>query len=120
MITAGQTSRRSPSTCLYGNGQVLGRFSSFLSRLLTYLLYRCGAFGISFDELTKAVLYHRVPEGNVLCRYGADVRGHLSSIFNDFDSIANRLDELKESQPQRPKLLWQPGTIPIFKESEPS
>jgi hypothetical protein len=33
--------------------QIFGRNSSFLNRLLTYLLYRSGAFALEFSELEK-------------------------------------------------------------------
>jgi hypothetical protein len=95
--------------------QVFNRTSSFLNRLLTFLLYRCGAFAISFDELPAAVRRHGVPTKNVLCRYGANTLEHLRGIFIDFDKIANRLQELKDTQPQVTRLAWEPGTFPIVR-----
>jgi hypothetical protein len=95
--------------------QIFNRTSSFLNRLLTFLLYRCGAFAISFDELPAAVRRHAVAPKNVLCRYGADTLEHLRRIFVDFDKIANRLQELKDTQPQVTRLAWEPGTFPIVR-----
>lgn len=94
---------------------VYGPHSSFLSRLLTYLLYRCGAFAISLDDLPLAIHAHGIPRSNVLCRYGADAIGHLRRLFVDGDSFDKRLIQLKESQPQKPRLAWEPGIFPITK-----
>ena len=35
--------------------QIFGPSSSFLNRLLTFLLYRCGAFAIDFSKLSNVV-----------------------------------------------------------------
>ena len=92
---------------------VYGPHSSFLSRLLTFLLYRCGAFSISLGDLHDAVLRHRVPPENVLCRYGADTLGNLLGIFVDVDQSDKRLRQLKARQPQKARRFWEPGTFPI-------
>jgi hypothetical protein len=91
--------------------QIFGRNSSFLNRLLTYLLYRCGAFALEFTPLDKAVARHDVPVSNVLCRYGADTIGQLSELFSNPAIIKPRLLELKEAQEQRPVRLWAPGVF---------
>jgi hypothetical protein len=88
---------------------IFGRFSSFLNRLLTYLLYRCGAFAISLEELDTAIHRYGVLEEDVLCRYGADTLKHLQGVFIDFDKIESRLLELKKGQLQSTRLAWKPG-----------
>ena len=92
---------------------IFGPHSSFLNRLLTYLLHRCNAFAVSLDALPVAVHNCRVPPGNVLCRYGADALGHLRGLFVDVVTIDERLDEMKDSQLQKPRLNWEPGIFPI-------
>lgn len=90
---------------------IFGRHSSFLHRLIAYLLYRCGAFDLDFSELGAAVGRHNIDPANVLCRYGANTTGHLKSIFVDHDSVASRLTEMKELQQQKPTRFWIPGTF---------
>lgn len=62
---------------------IFGTYSSFLHRLITFMLYRCGAFGLDFSPLNDAVARHSVPAENVLCRYGADTMAHLRALFVD-------------------------------------
>lgn len=93
---------------------IFGPNSSFLNRMLVFLLYKCDAFSISLDDLESTVRRHKIPLKNVLCRYGADPLEHMRSIFVDFVSVENRLIELKQAQNQKPKRLWQPGTFPHY------
>ena len=90
--------------------QIFGRHSSFLNRLLTYLLNRCGAFALDFAALDKAVETHNVAPANVLCRYGADTIAQLMELFTHSANKA-RLEEMKEKQEQRPERLWAPGVF---------
>lgn len=94
--------------------QIFGRNSSFLHRLMTYLLYRCGAVAFDFSELANAVTQHSVPHTNVLCRYGADTMEHLHTLFTDPAIVSSRLAEMKEKQEQTPRLLSPPGTFPHY------
>ncbi len=94
--------------------QIFGRSSSFLHRLITYLLYRCGAFSLDFTELNAAVGRHNIDPSHVLCRYGADTIGHLKSLFVDPDTVTARLAEMKQSQSQKPDRFWTPGTFPHY------
>jgi hypothetical protein len=93
---------------------IFGRHSSFLHRLITYLLYRCGAFDLNFSELDAAVGRHNVDPSNVLCRYGADTLGHLKSLFVDPDTVTTRLAEMKHRELQKPNRFWIPGTFPQY------
>jgi hypothetical protein len=93
---------------------IFGRHSSFLHRLITYLLYRCGAFDLDFSELAAAVGRHNIDPSNVLCRYGADTLGHLKSLFVDPDTVTMRLMEMKQRQLQKPNRFWIPGTFPHY------
>ena len=91
--------------------QIFGRNSSFLNRLLTYLLYRSGAFALEFSELEKAVARHDVPALHVLCRYGARTIDQLSELFSDFSLVEPKLAKLKERQGQHPSRQWAPGVF---------
>jgi len=91
---------------------IFGPYSSFLNRMMTFLLFKCGAFSLSMEDLELAVRRHATPRANVLCRYGTDAIGHLHSMFSDIDNIKDRLVEIKTCQKQRPQRLWAPGTFP--------
>jgi len=91
---------------------IFGPYSSFLNRMMTFLLFKCGAFSLSTEELELAVRRHGAPHENVLCRYGTDALGHLHSMFSDIDNIKDRLMEIKACQKQRPQRLWAPGAFP--------
>jgi len=93
---------------------IFGRFSSFSHRLMTYLLYRSGAFALDFSDLPEAILRHQVEPTNVLCRYGANTLEHLKSLFVDSSAVTKRLDEMKDEQLQAPRRLWTPGTFPHY------
>ena len=91
---------------------IFGPSSSFLNRMMTFLLFKCGAFSLSIEDLELTVKRHATPHENVLCRYGTDAIGHLHSMFSDIDNIKDRLMEIKTCQKQRPQRLWAPGTFP--------
>ena len=93
---------------------IFGRYSSFLHRLITYLLYRCGAFELDFSELNVAVDRRPVEPPNVLCRYGADTMAHLEALFVDARAVSLRLIEMKQQQSQTPNRFWIPGTFPHY------
>jgi hypothetical protein len=79
---------------------------------VTFLLYRCGAFSMSFSDLDTCVQSQSVPERRVLCRHGTDTMGHLRAIIADHAAFDVRLGEMKTSQAQTPRRLWKPGTFP--------
>src|SRR5580693_1776514 len=93
---------------------IFGPYSSFLHRLITYLLYRCGAFDLDFSELAVAVRSHQVDPTNVLCRYGANTMEHLKKFLNVSRPIASRLSQMKQQQLQTPNRFWIPGTFPHY------
>jgi hypothetical protein len=78
--------------------QIFGPSSSFLNRLLTFLLYRCGAFAIDFSKLSNVVDRHQVPPENVLCRYGAHTMDHLLALFVRPAAVSSRLKNMKKSK----------------------
>jgi hypothetical protein len=94
--------------------QIFDRYSSFLHRLLTYMLYRCGAIALDFSQLTEAVARHNIERANVLCRYGADTMKHLRALFIDPTLVTSRFDEMKTKQEQVATRLWAPGTFPHY------
>ncbi|MGF1628540.1 MAG: FAD-dependent oxidoreductase [Kiloniellaceae bacterium] len=85
--------------------------SSFLNRLILFMLFRCGAFGISLEDLNTTVRMHGAPQSNVLLRHGADPMAHLHAMFVDFDDVNSRLKELTENQAQVPRRRWVPGVF---------
>lgn len=91
---------------------IFGPFSSFQNRMLTFLLYRCGAFTPVFTSLGTAIRKYRIPSQNVICRYGPDALTHVRSLFIKARPIQKRLKELKEKREQIPDLFWEPGTFP--------
>ena len=78
--------------------QIFGPSSSFLNRLLTFLLYRCGAFAIDFSKLSNVVDRHQVPPENVLCRYGAHTIEHFLALFVRPAAVSSRLKNMKKSK----------------------
>ena len=93
---------------------IFGPHSSFLHRVITYLLYRCGAFALDFGELDQAVERHQVDSNSVLCRYGADTIEHLGGLFVSPKAVTRRFKKMKEKQLQAPERLWAPGTFPHY------
>lgn len=93
---------------------IFGPYSSFLNRMMVFLLYRCGAFSISFKDLKTTVSQHGAPSTNVLCRYGADPLGHLRELFDDVACIDKRFAYMKKYQEQEPHQFWEPGTFPHY------
>lgn len=79
---------------------------------MTFLLYRCGAFSLSFEKPDEFARKHRIAPDHVLCRYGADTLRHLRDIIADHTDLEARLVEMRESPKQVAKLLWQPGVFP--------
>src|SRR5260370_32364129 len=90
---------------------IFGPHSSFLHRLITYLLYRCGAFALEFSDLPTAVSRRHVDPSNVICRHGADTLENLTSLFVDPRTVALRFATMKKKQLQSPQRLWKPGTF---------
>jgi hypothetical protein len=92
--------------------QIFGPRSSFFNRMMTFMLFRCGAFGIDFSDLATTINRHHIPHNNVVCRYGANTMDHLSELFIEPEQITTRLSEIKDRQEQLPQELWPPGTFP--------
>jgi hypothetical protein len=90
---------------------IFDRYSSFQHRLITYMLYRCGAFALDFSEMADAIRRHRIDPAHVLCRYGADTMAHLGNLFTDRTQVEPRFAEMKEVQLQATRRLWTPGTF---------
>jgi hypothetical protein len=94
--------------------QIFGRTSSFLNRLLTFLLFRCGAFALDFAGLEPAVVRSEAGVEDVVCRYGADTISHLKALFVSPGDVEARLLEMKQQQKQVPIGLWPPGLFPHY------
>jgi hypothetical protein len=93
---------------------IFGPYNSFLHRLISYLLYRCGALAIDFGELSEAAERRHVETRSILCRHGANTMEHLTSLFVHPDKIKRRFEEIKEKQSQSIERLWLPGTFPHY------
>jgi hypothetical protein len=113
--------RKDTAVALHLNGKdgnekpfpsIFGATSSVLSRLLTFLLYRCGAFSISFSDLSTCVRRQGASREHVLCRHGADTISHLKAMIVDHASIETRVAEMQNLQAQVSRRLWRPGTFP--------
>jgi len=92
---------------------IFGPTSSRLNRLMAYLLYRCGAYAISFDKLDDCVRQHSAPASQVLCRYGAHTKTHLKRMIVDYPDLEAQVDAMEAGQAQTPVRRWKPGTFPI-------
>jgi hypothetical protein len=97
---------------------IFGPTSSFLNRLLTFLLFKCGAFSIGFGDLKSYVERHGAPDHQVLCRHGADTVGHLRAMFADYESIERRVECMAREQKQVPLRLWKLGAFPVAKRKD--
>ena len=89
--------------------QVFGARTSFLNELLLFLLYRCGAFSVSFDTLKNTAREEDVSDERVLCRHGADTMRHLLRFFTDGNTVEPALQRMKSDQTQEARRLWIPG-----------
>jgi hypothetical protein len=98
--------------------QIFGRHSSFLHRLITFLLYRCGAFAIEFSKLDEAIDRQKVARDHVLCRYGAKTLSHLHALFLDPQVVSDRLAEVKERKLQTARRQWSPGVFRHYSMNE--
>lgn len=92
--------------------EIFGRRSSVLNRVMTFLLYRCGAFSLSFEEPSEFARKNGVARDHVLCRYGADTLRHLRDMIADYTDLETRLTEMKDSRKQVARRLWRPGVFP--------
>ncbi|WP_158670874.1 NAD(P)-binding protein [Bradyrhizobium guangdongense] len=91
----------------------IGNGASFLNQFLFYLLYRSGAFSISFDCLEAVASEFDVQDPNVICRHGADTMKHLLSFFSDPARVEMRLNLLRSDQRQVTGRHWVPGCFPL-------
>lgn len=92
---------------------IFGPTSSYLNRILTYLLSRCGAFSTNFDDLSNLVERESLNPEVVVCRHGADTEKLLEDLIVDYDIIKTRLKDIKTAQLQTSEKLWPPGIFPV-------
>jgi hypothetical protein len=92
--------------------EIFGRRSSVLNRVMAFLLYRCGAFSLSFEQPREFARKNGVARDRVLCRYGADTLRHLRDMIADYTDLETRLAEMKDSRKQVARRLWRPGVFP--------
>lgn len=86
--------------------------TSFLNKLLFFLLYRCGAFSTSFSGLDATIARFEIPKENVICRHGTDSMANLLELFVDPKAVRRRFRRMKEQPAQEPRQFWLPGTFP--------
>jgi hypothetical protein len=96
---------------------IFGRTSSRINRLLTYLLYRCGAISIDRRPLATAVAATGIKAEHVLCRHGCDTDGHLKLIIDDYNDVQSVFDKMKMMQAQKPERFWELGYFPVCQRS---
>lgn len=87
--------------------------SSFLSRMLAFLLFRCGAYHISFDDLPTTCKKFGIPKGNVFCRHGCDPLENTLSVFSSPELVRSRLSQISKRQMQNPMPLFGIGSFQI-------
>jgi hypothetical protein len=90
---------------------VFGPSSSFLNRLLVYLLYRSGAFAPNFDILEKAVAEYPVHTEGIVCRHGPQTMAHIESLFTDPALIRASLQAIRAAQDQSQRREWRAGVF---------
>jgi hypothetical protein len=90
--------------------EAFGPTSSFMNRLLLFMLHSCDAFSLCFDELTKAKEANR--EATVICRHGPNPMNHLRSAFASETRIGPALEALKAAQGQAVQRYWEIGHFP--------
>lgn len=90
--------------------QALEQKSSFLNKLITYLLYRCGAFIPSFKSLEETIERFGPRPEDIICRHGAKSAEALRELFIEGmpEDVLNALG----AREQTPVPLWTPGYFP--------
>ena len=86
--------------------------SSFLNRVLLYLLYRCGAFTLALGELDDAKREHGVPDEHVVRRYGPATLDAISGLFSDVAVVGGRLAVMADARDQPATRRWPLGAFP--------
>jgi hypothetical protein len=91
-----------------------GAKTSFLNKLLFFLLYRCGAFVPYFGKLVDGGRRFSVPEGNVVVRHGPGTFRALAEIFPS-PEVRERLSRIAQAQAQEATQQWPTGHFPCFR-----
>ncbi|MES2860085.1 MAG: hypothetical protein V4701_01355 [Pseudomonadota bacterium] len=90
--------------------------SSFLNRTVLYLLYRSGAFTISFEPLDRIKIDQGATDIDIVQRYGTTAMNNLSGLFSDHDFVEAKLDDMKQVDRQSASRLWSLGEFPYVPE----
>lgn len=98
--------------------ELLGPHSSFLNRVLLFLLYRCGAFTLALGEFEAAKREFDVPDANVLTRHGTATADAIKALFSCYAPVKNGLLELERTRAQTARRLWPLGAFPYFETEE--
>ncbi len=91
---------------------LFGPHSSFLNRMLLYLLYRCGGFVLVMGDLEAARREFDVRDERVVRRYGADTMKALLELFSDPGMMSPLLGEMKSRGLQEARRKWPLGAFP--------
>lgn len=86
--------------------------SSFLNRVLLYLLYRVGAFVIALDELDIAVKRNSIQESRVVQRHGTAAYDQVLGLFSDPKRVMKKLKNMQNADAQPASPLWPAGFFP--------
>ena len=92
--------------------------SSFLNRLMLYLLYRCGAFSPTFGDLLTPIQTFALSPQNVICRHGARTGKHLSEIFSDSMWLKYKMRSMGNAAAQTAELQFPPGFFRSYREKK--
>ncbi|WP_174278266.1 FAD-dependent oxidoreductase [Sphingomonas bacterium] len=86
--------------------------SSFLNRMLLYLLYRCGGFVLSLRELAATTAEFAVPPERVVVRHGASTIASINALFSDPLVISEPVQRIKDDKLQAARRGWPLGAFP--------
>jgi hypothetical protein len=85
---------------------------SFQNKVLVYLLYKCGGFFPSTQEIGAIVREHRIDERRVLIRHGTEFESQLTGVLSK--ELQERLDAARTAAGasfllQPPEIAWPGG-----------
>lgn len=100
--------------------QAFSEASSFLNRLMLFLIYRCGAVTPVFGTLDDAMQQAGLEALNVVCRHGAATEAGFIALFDKsyVSAPLERLREMKVQQLQSAEPLFSPGffSLPVMED----
>jgi hypothetical protein len=84
--------------------------SSFLNKLLFYLLYKCGAFAPNFDTLEDALRSKGIDDSSLVRRHGSSPEEYVRRLFVDPENVEPQFASIRHRQ--HAEKLWRLGAFP--------